>query len=438
MLQENRRGSWPHSGAFLLFGVFPMKEFNTLDDFNFKDKTVILRVDINCPLKKEDMTLEDDNRIVQVLPTIRELLAKQAKVVIIAHQGRPGDWDYCPLDQHARALSDHLGIDVAYVDDLYGDVAKNAIRSMRSGEAIVLKNVRYMECEQEKRTMEEHSRSDLVQNLAPLADYYVSDAFGAAHRAHCSLIGFQAILPSAAGRLLEKELTALGEVFDDPKRPCVFVLGGSKFADSIKVIDRVLNKNIADWVILVGLSGNALLKARGVDLGPASEEILMKEFTQENLDSARKILHEKGARILLPHDVAVDANGKRLELKVGDLPSEYPIMDVGSHSATKFSKVVHSAGTVFMSGPAGVFEREEFALATRELMKAAVSGHAFTVIGGGHTVSAAEKFGLFDRFSYVSTGGGALETYLLGRPMPVVEALKAAYRREQAKCRVSP
>jgi phosphoglycerate kinase len=413
-----------------------MKEFNTLDDFNFKDKTVILRVDINCPLNKEDMRLEDDNRIVQVLPTIRELVDKQAKIVIIGHQGRPGDWDYCPLDQHAKALADHLGMDVPYVDDLFGDVAKRAIRTMRSGKVIVLRNVRDMECEQDKKTMEEHSVSDLVQNLAPLADYYVSDAFGAAHRAHCSLIGFQAVLPSAAGRLLEKELTALGEVFDQPKRPCVFVLGGSKFTDSIKVIDRVLNKNIADWVILVGLSANALLKARGVDLGPANEEILMKEFTPENLEAARKLLQEKGSRILLPHDVAVDMNGKRVEIKVGDLPSDYPIMDVGSHSAAKFSKVVHGAGTVFMSGPAGVFEREEFSLGTKELMNAAVSGHAFTVIGGGHTVSAAEKFGLFNKFSYVSTGGGALETYLLGKPMPVVEALKKAYDREQAKCKV--
>ena len=413
-----------------------MKEYNTLDDFNFKDKTVILRVDINCPLNKEDMSLEDDNRIVQVLPTIRELLEKRAKVVIIAHQGRQEDWDYYPLNQHARALSEHLGFEVPYVDDLFGEEAKSAIRSLQSGSAIVLKNVRSMECEQDNMTMEEHSRSDLVQNLAPLADYYVSDAFGAAHRAHCSLIGFQAVLPSAAGRLLEKELTALGEVFDQPRRPCVFVLGGSKFTDSIKVIDRVLNNKIADWVILVGLSANALLKARGVDLGPASEEILMKEFTKENLDAAKKLLHEKGGKILLPHDVAVDAQGKRLEVKVGDLPSEYPIMDVGSHSTAKFSKVVHGAGTVFMSGPAGVFEREEFSFATKELMNAAVSGHAFTVIGGGHTVSAAEKFGLFDRFSYVSTGGGALEIYLLGKSMPVVEALKAAYEREQAKCNV--
>ena len=244
------------------------------------------------------------------------------------------------------------------------------------------------------------------------------------------------MLPSAAGRLLEKELTALGEVFDQPKRPCVFVLGGSKFTDSIKVIDRVLNKNIADWVILVGLSANALLKARGVDLGPASEEILMKEFTQENLDAARKLLQEKGGKILLPHDVAVDDRGKGWSSRWGTCHPSIPIMDVGSHSVAKFSKVVHGAGTVFMSGPAGVFERDDFSLATRELMNAAVSGQAFTVIGGGHTVSAAEKFGLFDRFSYVSTGGGALETYLLGKPMPVVEALKAAFEREQAKCRL--
>ena len=377
----------------LLFGVFPMKEFNTLDDFNFKDKTVILRADINCPLNKEDMSLEDDNRIVQVLPTIRELLQKKAKVVIIAHQGRPGDWDYCSLDQHAKALSVHLGLEVAYVDDLFGETAKKAIRSLRPGKAIVLKNVRYMECEQEKMTMEEHSKSDLVANLAPLADYYVSDAFGAAHRAHCSLIGFQAVLPSAARRLLEKELTALGEVFISRSvRACSSWEVPSSLIRS-RSSTVFWNKNIADWVILVGLSANALLKARGVDLGPASEEILMKELTQENLDAARKLLHENGSRILLPHDVAVEANGKRVEIKVGDLPSKYPIMDVGSHSVAKFSKVVQGAGTVFMSGPAGVFEREEFALATRELMNAAVSGHAFTVIGGGHTVSARRSSG---------------------------------------------
>jgi phosphoglycerate kinase len=410
-----------------------MKEFNTLDDFDLNGKTVILRADINCPLNQGSLEIEDDNRIKQIMPTLRELVDKGSKVVIIAHQGRRGDWDFCSLEQHAKILSKHLGREVKYIDDLHGDRAVEAIKKMAPKDVIVLKNVRELSCEQEKKPMEEHAKEDFVKKLASVADLYVSDAFGAAHRAQCSLIGFQAIMPSAAGRLMEKELTALGTVFNDPKRPCVFVLGGAKFSDSIKVIDRVLTKGIADQVILVGLSANAFLKARGVDLGQDSEEILMKEFTPENLEAAKKLLREKGGRILLPMDVGVDVEGTRKDVLIGDLPNDYPILDVGPRSVEMFKKVISSAGTVFMSGPAGVFERDEFALGTRELMKAAVESGAFTVIGGGHTVSAAEKFGFFDRFSYVSTGGGALETYLLGKTMPVVEALKSAYNREKKK-----
>jgi phosphoglycerate kinase len=410
-----------------------MKEFNTLDDFDLSGMTVILRVDINCPLRQETMTIGDDNRIKQIMPTLTELVEKKAKVVIIAHQGRPGDWDYCALDQHAQIITRYLGQEVRYVDDLYGDEALAAIRRMSPGQAIMLKNVRELSCEKDKKSMDEHSQEEMVRRLASVADIYVSDAFGAAHRSHCSLVGFQAVLPSAAGRLMERELNALSSVFEGPSRPCVFVLGGSKFSDSIKVIDRVLTKQIADFVILVGLSANAFLKARGVDLGQDSEEILSKEFTPENLEAAMKLIREKGERILLPLDVALDQDGVRLELLVGDLPNDYPIYDIGPRSIDKFSKVIANAGTVFMSGPAGVFEREEFAIGTRALLQAAVDSGAYTVIGGGHTVSAAERFGLFSRISYVSTGGGALETYLLGKSMPVVEALKAAYKREQAK-----
>lgn len=412
-----------------------MKEFNTLDDFDLRGMTVILRVDINCPLRQGTMQIGDDNRIKQIMPTLRELVEKQAKVVIIAHQGRPGDWDYCSLDQHAHLLSRYLGKKVRYVDDLYGDEALDAIRSMSPGEALMLKNVRELSCEQDKKGMDEHAQEEMVQRLASVADLYVSDAFGAAHRSHCSLVGFQAVLPSAAGRLMEKELNALSSVFDEPRRPCIFVLGGSKFSDSIKVIDRVLTKKVADFVILVGLSANAFLKARGVDLGQDSEEILSKEFTPENLEAAKVLLHERGEHILLPLDVAVDQEGTRLDLMVDDLPNDFPIYDVGPRSIEMFCDVIENAGTVFMSGPAGVFEREEFSIGTRRLMEAAVRSEAYTVIGGGHTVSAAESFGLYSRFSYVSTGGGALETYLLGKTMPVVEALKAAYRREQGKKR---
>jgi phosphoglycerate kinase len=407
-----------------------MKDYFNLDDLEIEGKTVIYRVDINSPLQKDTLELASDNRIREILPTLRELLQRGAKVIILAHQSRPGKWDYVPLACHARRTSELLGVDVPYVNDLYGEEARKAISRMRPGEAIMLRNVRDEEGEMEKMGMEEHARSKLVQELSALADVYVSDAFGAAHRSQCSLVGFQAVLPSAAGRLMERELESLRQVFDSPSHPCVFVLGGSKFSDALRVVDRVLRANIADKVLLVGLAGNAFLKARGVVLGRRSEEILMEEFSEENIRMAKEILETYGDHIELPVDVALDVDGVRKDVPVSALPSEHPIMDIGKATVESFSQIIANACTVFMSGPAGVIEREEFSLGTRVLMEAAVSGNAFTVIGGGHTVSAAQKYRCCERFSYVSTGGGALENYIMGKPLPVVEALKAAHRRQ--------
>lgn len=407
-----------------------MKEYNTLDDFDVRHKTVLLRVDINCPLKKDTLEIEDDNRIRQIVPTVRELLSKHAKVVILAHQGRPGDWDFVSLDRHAVVLSKHLGKEVRYVDDLIGEKAINAIRELQSGEAIILKNVRELSYEQEKKSQEEHAKSELVTVLAPLVDLYVNDAFAASHRAHCSLVGFPAVLPSAAGRLMEKELSALKKLFENPAKPSVFVLGGAKVTDIVAVVTRLISKKIATMVILVGLSANAFLKARGVDLGKTNEDALSAGLTQEDLEAAKKLLEEKGEQILLPHDVAIEVDGRRRELLVGDLPSEYPILDIGRASIEKFVKVIHNAKTAFMSGPAGMIEKKEFLLGTKELLTAMATSHAYTVIGGGHTVGVAESLKLADRLSYVSTGGGALETFLMGKPLPAVEALKAAVNRK--------
>lgn len=407
-----------------------MKEYNTLDDFDVRHKTVLLRVDINCPLKKDTLEIEDDNRIRQIVPTVRELLSKHAKVVILAHQGRPGDWDFVSLDRHAVVLSKHLGKEVCYVDDLIGEKAINAIRELQSGEAIILKNVRELPYEQEKKSQEEHAKSELVTVLAPLVDLYVNDAFAASHRAHCSLVGFPAVIPSAAGRLMEKELSALKKLFENPAKPSVFVLGGAKVTDIVAVVTRLISKKIATMVILVGLSANAFLKARGVDLGKTNEDALSASLTQEDLEAAKKLLEEKGEQILLPHDVAIEVDGRRRELLVGDLPSEYPILDIGRASIEKFVKVIHNAKTAFMSGPAGMIEKKEFLLGTKELLTAMATSHAYTVIGGGHTVGVAESLKLADRLSYVSTGGGALETFLMGKPLPAVEALKAAVNRK--------
>ena len=405
-----------------------MKDFHTLEDFNFKDKTVLLRVDINCPLDKATLKIINDSRIRRVIPTVRELIGKQAKLVILAHQSRKGKWDFTSLEQHSERLAKHLNYPVKYVDDVMGDEAKKAIKELKSGEVLLLGNVRSIDSETAKLDMFGHAEAELVEALAPLIDFYVCDAFGAAHRSQCSLVGFSLKVPSASGRLMAKELYALSAVFDEPRRPSVFILGGAKFGDASGMIDHVLGSGMADSVILVGLAGNAFLLARGVDIGEASKTVLQEELTPENLQAAKDIMAKYGQRVLLPVDVAVERDGKRVSVNIGDLPSAEPALDIGDASIEKFCKVIMASRTSFMSGPAGMYEKEGFGKGTYELMGAMIESRGQSVIGGGHTVGAADKFDFSDRFSYVSTGGGALETFLLGEPLPVVEALRYSYK----------
>ena len=406
-----------------------MKDFHTLEDFNFKDKTVLLRVDINCPLNKETLEIINDARIRRVIPTVRELMGKRAKVVILAHQSRKGKWDFIPLEQHAKRLARNLNSQVKYVNDVMGDDAKKAIKDLQPGEVLLLGNVRELDSETAKLDMFGHSEGELVNALAPLIDYYVCDAFGAAHRSQCSLVGFPIKVPSASGRLMAKEIFALKAIFDEPRRPSVFILGGAKFGDASEMIDHVLGTKMADTVMLVGLAGNAFLLARGIELGDASTEILREELTPENLQAAKDIMAKYGQRVLLPTDVAIERDGKRVSVLVGDLPVKEAALDIGDASIEKFRKVILSSKTSFMSGPAGVYEKEGFGIGTRGLMDAMIESRGQSVIGGGHTVGAADTFDLTDRFSYVSTGGGALETFLLGQPLPVIDALKYSFEK---------
>ena len=406
-----------------------MKDFHTLEDFNFKDKTVLLRVDINCPLNKETLEIINDARIRRIIPTVRELMGKRAKVVILAHQSRKGKWDFIPLEQHAKRLARNLNSQVKYVNDVMGDEAKKAIKDLQPGEVLLLGNVRELDSETAKLDMFGHSEGELVSALAPLIDYYVCDAFGAAHRSQCSLVGFPIKVPSASGRLMAKEIFALKAIFDEPRRPSVFILGGAKFGDASEMIDHVLGTGMADTVMLVGLAGNAFLLARGIELGEASTEILKEELTPENLQAAKDIMAKYGQRVLLPTDVAVERDGKRVSVLVGDLPVKEAALDIGDASIEKFRKVILSSRTSFMSGPAGVYEKEGFGLGTKGLMDAMIESRGQSVIGGGHTVGAADSFDYTDRFSYVSTGGGALETFLLGQPLPVIDALKYSFEK---------
>lgn len=403
-----------------------MEEYNTLDDFNLENKTVLLRVDFNMPLDKNTFEILDTTRIERALPTINELVENNAKTVILAHQGRQGSWDFIPLEQHAKALENLLGKSVKYVDDVFGEEAQNAIKNMQNGEVLLLGNVRKFDGETEKKTSDEHAQSELIQNLFPLADIFVNDAFAAAHRSQCSLVGFTPLLPSCAGRLMEKELTTLEEIIANPEKPSVFLFGGAKFSDVVVTIERLLENKTADKIILTGLPANAFLKAEGVNLGDKNEEMLSKEGTPENYEEIKQLLAKYRDNIYLPKDFAIDKNTNRNEIDTSELPTSYNLFDIGEKSIEYFKDIIDDAKTVFLSGPCGVFENPLFMKGTEEIFKFVADIGAFSIVGGGHTVAAVEKLGLDEKMSHISTGGGSLEKFMMGEKLPVVEALKQA------------
>jgi len=406
-----------------------MKEYNTLDDFKLENKTVLLRVDFNMPLDKKTLDILDTTRIKRVLPTIKELINKNAKTVIIAHQGRQGDWDFTNMQKHAKLLEKLIGKKVKFVDDIFGKKAKTAIKGMKPGDVIMLDNVRKYNNETEKKTPEEHAQSELVKNLYPLADYFVNDAFAAAHRKQCSLTGFTVVLPSAAGRLMQKELETLSKIIANPEKPSVFLFGGAKFSDVIVTIERLLENKTADKIILTGLPANAFLKAEGINLGDKNEEMLAKEGTPENYEEIKKILAKYKGSIYLPLDFAQQSNTLRNEIDISQLPTQYNLFDIGEKTIDNFKNIISDAKTVFLSGPCGVFENPAFMKGTQEIFTHIANSDVFSIVGGGHTVAAVEKLGLENKISHISTGGGALEKFMMGEKLPAVEALKAAKNR---------
>jgi len=406
-----------------------MSEYNTLDDFNVENKTVLLRVDFNMPLDKKTLEILDTTRIKRALPTIKELVSKKAKTVILAHQGRPGSWDFISLDKHAKVLEKLLEKEVKFIEDIYGEKAKTAIQNLQPGEILMLDNIRKFPGETEKKTPEEHAKSELVQNLYPLADLFVNDAFAAAHRKQCSLIGFTVVLPSCAGRLMEKELTTLGKIIANPEKPSVFLFGGAKFSDVVVTIERLFENKTADEILLTGLPANAFLKAQGIKLGDKNEGILKEEGTPELYEDIRKLLKQYENNIYLPVDFAIQKNNDRSEVNISDLPTEYNLYDIGEKTINNFKNIISEAKTVFLSGPCGVFENPLFMKGTKEIFTYVANLDVFSIVGGGHTVAAVEQLGLENKISHISTGGGSLEKFMMGKKLPAVEALKNAKKQ---------
>lgn len=397
-----------------------------MDDFDFKDKIVLVRVDLNSPIDPETKKILDDTRIRVHAETIKELSRKGAKVVVLAHQGRLGDPDFAPLKQHAEILGNILRMPIKYVDDVFGDRAQEAIKNLRRGEVLVLENVRTFPGETRKGTAEEHAKSDFVKKLASLADVFVNDAFAAAHRAHASIVGFTALLPSLAGRVMERELKALTKVLKAPEKPCIYILGGVKADDCLKISEYVLKTGVADYILTGGVVGHLFLAAKGFNLGKPTMDFLERKELLGLVPGIKKLLDTYPGRIEVPIDLAVEVEGRRKEIYVNELPTNYQIYDIGAKTVERYGEVIRKAKSIVISGPMGVFENKEFIFGTKKIFEAVAESKAFSLVGGGHTIAAVEQLGLADKISYISTAGGALIEFLMGEKLPGVEALEKA------------
>ncbi len=402
-----------------------MKDYLTMDDVILDNKRVLVRVDFNSPMDPSGNIL-DDKRIKSHLDTLRAL--EDCRVVLMAHQSRAGKKDFTTLEAHARAATRLLRRDVVYIDDIFGSHAREAIKSLMPGEVILLENTRFYAEENMNRTPMEHAKSHMVKMLAPLFDLFINDAFAVSHRSHCSVVGFTEVLPSFAGILMDREITALDKGMKGDEHPTVFSLGGTKADDSIKVTKNVLGRGGADKILTSGVVATVFMMAAGIDVGDANRKFVEDQEYLEQIPIAAKLLQEYPGKIAMPVDVALDRNGERVEVSVDKLPTDLPIADIGLETIVNYSKDLREARVTVMNGPAGIFEQEKFKLGTEELLKAATQS-GYSIVGGGHSVAAIDQLGLESKFSHVSMGGGASITYLSGAPLPGIEALKKAALR---------
>ncbi len=411
------------------------------DDFNLKGKTILARFDMNSPLDPKTREPIDITRIKKSLPTLRELTEKGAKTVILIHQGSDIEYhNYASTEPHARVITQLLGKPVEYIDDVCGPAARDKIKALRNSQILMLENVRFMAEEMTlfetklNLTPEEQAKTLVVRKLAPLADLYICDAFAAAHRCQPTLVGMEEVLPSAMGRLLEKEITSLNQLLKNPKKPCIFILGGAKIQDAFLMMPSVLENDVADLILTGGLVAQVIFLAKGVSLGKPSEDLIKKKNLEEYIDKAKDILNKYEDRIELPVDFAYSASGERKEVKVSNLPVEYTLMDIGNKTIAKYGQIMKDAKTIFFNGPVGVFEETETEIGTKAILTAITESSAFSVVGGGDSIVAVNKYNLVNNISYISTGGGALVRFLSGEELPVIKALKKS--AEKFKCNI--
>jgi phosphoglycerate kinase len=386
-----------------------------------------MRIDINSPIEPSTGTILDDTRIRSHIATIEEL--SETRLVLIAHQSRPGLEDFTTLEAHSHRLAELLGREVRYVDDVFGRAAREEIFRLRRGEVLMLENVRF--CSEEvaeevkSKPPEIQATTNLVRKLSSYVEAYVNDAFAVAHRSQPSVVAFPMVLPSYAGKLLEREVENLTKVLKSKDKPKVFSFGGAKAKDSLKVMEKLLSKGIADVVLTSGMVANVFLLAQGKDIGEVNLRAMKEKGFDSLVEKAKKLLEKYGEKIQVPTDLAFKRDGSRAEASVDEMPN-LMIMDIGIDTIARYSNIIENAAIVAANGPAGVFEIKEFALGSQELLKAMSRCRGFTVIGGGHLAAIAAKQGLREKISFISTGGKAMLLFLAGEKLPGIEVLREA------------
>lgn len=389
----------------------------SIEDINVKGKKVLVRCDFNVPIQEGKIT--DENRLKGALPTIKYLMENNAKVILCSHLGKPKGEPKkeLSLEPVAKRLSTMLGKEVAFADDenVVGENAKNAVQNMKDGDVVLLQNTRY-------RKEETKNEDNFSKELASLAEVFVNDAFGTAHRAHCSTVGVTKYLKeSACGYLIQKELKFLGEAVENPERPFVAILGGAKVSDKINVINNLLEK--VDILIIGGGMAYTFLKAQGYTIGKSLLEEDKMDYALEMIKKAE----DKGVKLLLPVDFIVanefSKDAEPIVTEDRNIQDDYMGMDVGPKTVELFTSAVKEAKTVIWNGPLGVFEFENFAKGTKSMAKALSETKATTIIGGGDSASAVNNLGYGDKMTHISTGGGASLEFLEGKALPGIEAL---------------
>ena len=401
-------------------------EFFTLEDVDPADKTIFLRIDVNSPINPETGEIIGSSRFFSHIDTINSLV--NSRVVLLAHQSRPGKEDFTSLDRHALTMQRILGRTVDFEDSLFSASAIERIRKMSNGDILMLENTRfYSEEVSIDYDLEVMEGTSIVRKLSPLMDLFVNDAFPSIHRAQTTLVGFQRVVPNISGKLIEREIRSLDRFLKGKESPKVAVLAGAKINESISVAKNFLESGSVDRIITGGVVANAFLWASGKQIGKKNEEFIVKNNKnhQELIKICKKLLEKHATQISMPVDFVMKPSGKRVE-SGSKVPDDQVLADVGVDTIVQYIDEIREAGSIFLNGPIGMYEIENYSIGTSEIFRAIANHGGLRIAGGGHTLSALEMLGLLREFNHASTGGGALISYLSGETMPVLEALKAS------------